>query len=120
MNQRVIVQNSEHQRHGDAVIRAQGGTVGAQHAVLHHQVDTLGLEVVFNPRQLIADHIDVALHHDGRGTLAPALAGFLMMTLYTSSWYTHRPRSLAKATKKSLMAFSSRDSRGIAAMSSKK
>ena len=73
----VVVEHRHHERHGDAVVRAEGGAVGGKNAVLDDEVKAIFLEVVLHAGKLVAHHIDVALHHDGRGGLGTGARGLL-------------------------------------------
>ena len=75
VNDRIVIENSEHQSDGDTVVGAQGGAVSGEDAVLDDQVDTVGRKVVLNRAQLVAHHIDVALQHHGRGVLGAGRSG---------------------------------------------
>ena len=75
MNDRIVIENSEHQSDGNAVVGAQGGAVSGEDAVLDDQVDAVGRKVVLNGAQLVAHHVDVALQHHGRGILGAGRCG---------------------------------------------
>ena len=75
VNNRSVIENSEHQSDGNAVVGAQGGAVSGEDAVLDDQVDTIGRKVVLDGAQLVAHHVDVALQHDGRGILGAGRSG---------------------------------------------
>ena len=75
MNDRIVIENSEHQSNGDTVVGAQRGAVSGENAVLDEQVDTIGRKVVLNGAQFVAHHIDVALQHHGRGILGTGRCG---------------------------------------------
>ena len=61
VNDRIVIENSEHQSDGDTVVGTQGSAVSGEDAVLYDQVDTVGRKVVLNGAQLVAHHVDVAL-----------------------------------------------------------
>ena len=75
VNDRIVIENSEHQSDGNTVVGAQSGTVSGEDAVLDDQVDTISRKVVLNGAQLVAHHIDVALQHYGRGILGAGRCG---------------------------------------------
>ena len=75
MNDRIVIENSEHQSDGDAVVGTQRGAVGGKDAVLDDQVDTIGRKVVLNGAQLVAHHVDMTLQHHGRGILGTGRCG---------------------------------------------
>ena len=64
MDQRVVIEDREHEGDRDAVVGTERGAVGAEHAVLHDQVDALVLEIMLDAGELVAHHVDVALEHD--------------------------------------------------------
>lgn len=74
VNDRIVIENSEHQSDG-TVVGAQSGTVSGEDAVLDDQVDTISRKVVPVRAQLVAHHIDVALQHYGRGILGAGRCG---------------------------------------------
>ena len=75
VNDRIVIENSEHQSDSNAVVGTQGGAVSGEDAVLDDQVDTVGRKVVLNGAQLVAHHIDVALQHHGRSILGAGRSG---------------------------------------------
>ncbi len=60
-------------RHGggepDPVVGAKGGSHGADPVAIDLNLDALGHEVVFDIGVLLADHVEMALEHDGLGIL---------------------------------------------------
>ena len=75
VNDRIVIENSEHQSDGDTVVGAQSGAVSGEDAVLDDQVDTVGRKVVLDGTKLVAHHVDVTLQHDGRGILGAGRCG---------------------------------------------
>ena len=75
VNDRIVIENSEHQSDSNAVVGTQGGAVSGEDAVLDDQVDTVGRKVVLNGAQLVAHHVDMALQHHGRGILGTGRCG---------------------------------------------
>ena len=75
VNDRIVIENSEHQSDGDTVVGAQRGAVSGEDAVLDDQVDTVGRKVVLDGTQLVAHHVDVTLQHHGRGILGAGRRG---------------------------------------------
>ena len=75
VNDRIVIENSEHQSDGNTVVGAQSGAVSGEDAVLDDQVDTISRKVVLDGAQLVAHHVDVALQHHGRGILGAGRCG---------------------------------------------
>ena len=77
MDQRVVVEDREHEGDRDAVVGTERGAVGAEHAVLHDQVDALVLGNHARRRRAVAHHVDMALEHD-RGSALRTGARWLL------------------------------------------
>lgn len=77
VHERVVIQHRHHESDGDAVVGAERGAVGGQDAVLDDELDAVMLEIVLDAGKLVADHVDMALHHDGRGTFGTGARGLL-------------------------------------------
>ena len=62
----IALEQGERRRDADAVIGAQRGVLGDHPAVLDHIPDRVLGEIVLDAGILLADHVLVALEHDGR------------------------------------------------------
>ncbi len=86
MHERIVIEHGEHERHGDAVVGAQGGAVGGQDAVLTTKSMPSFSKSCSTPASLSHTMSMWPWSMTAGAPSAPALAGFLMITLYTSSW----------------------------------
>ena len=71
MDQAVIVQQCQGDGHGNAVVAAQGGSLGVDGVAVHHQIQTLAAHILGTVRRLFAHHVQMPLENQGLRRLVP-------------------------------------------------
>ena len=72
MNQRIIVQHRQHQRHSGSVVRAQGSSFCPEDTVPHFQIDPFIFKIMLYTGEFLTYHIHVSLEHHRRMILHAA------------------------------------------------